>query len=226
MFKYIIDLIKRLPLPMLHPEGVPFVLLAAIIALGLNCMHWMGGVLGLGLTAFVYYFFRNPKRSPPSDPNVLLSPADGRISQIEQVPGPAELGLQDQTYTRVSVYMNVFNCHVNRLPSRGTIERVVYVPGKFLHASLDKASVHNERNYVQYQTNFGHSLVLVQIAGLIARRIVCKVQAGDTLNGTDEIGIIRFGSRVDVYLQDQYELTVNVGQKTIAGQTQLGQLKT
>ncbi len=178
------------------------------------------GLLSSIITIWVYYFFRDPERFSINDEDYLLSPADGIISQIIEIHGPPELGLEKQKFTRVSIFMNVFNCHVNRSPASGQIEQIYYKPGKFFNASLDKASNENERNYVKIKKTNGDDLVLVQIAGLIARRIVCDVEEKKEIKQGNRFGIIRFGSRVDLYFQ-KYKLLAKVNQKTIAGETLL-----
>ena len=174
--------------------------------------------LGVVATAWCAYFFRDPVRTVPRGEGLVISPADGRVSMIVDAVPPAELGLSDEPMTRVSIFMNVFNCHVNRVPVAGTIETIAYRPGLFLNAELDKASEDNERNAIIVNTGkerFG----VVQIAGLIARRIVGFVEEGDRLTVGERFGLIRFGSRVDVYLPDGYQPLVGVGQTTIAGET-------
>ena len=150
--------------------------------------------------------------------NYLLSPADGVVSQVLEVEGPKELGLENKKYKRVSIFMNVFNCHVNRMPASGKVEKIYYKPGKYLNASLDKASAENERNYIKIKNSNGEDLVLVQIAGLIARRIVCEVKENEEVKQGNKFGIIRFGSRVDLYF-DNYKILVRENQKTISGET-------
>ena len=162
--------------PKLHKEGYRFLAIAAAITFILLLISNFLGIISLILTIWVYYFFRDPERFTIQDENYLISPADGVISQITEVDGPKELGLEKKKYTRVSIFMNVFNCHVNRLPSSGKIDKIFYKPGKYLNASLDKSSDENERNYIKLINSNGDELVLVQIAGLIARRIVCDVQ--------------------------------------------------
>ena len=175
-------------------------------------------MLSFILTIWVYYFFRDPERFPINNENYLLSPADGVISQITEINGPIELGLNEKKYTRVSIFMNVFNCHVNRVPSSGKIDKIFYKPGKYFNASLDKASEENEKNYVKMKNSNGDELILVQIAGLIARRIVCQVNENEEMTQGAKFGIIRFGSRVDLYFEN-YELLIKKNQKTIAGET-------
>ena len=206
--------------PKLHKEGYKFLAIAAVITFILLLISNFLGSISFILTIWVYYFFRDPKRFPINDENYLLSPADGIISQIIETNGPSEIGLENKKYTRVSIFMNVFNCHVNRVPSSGKITQILHKPGKYINASLNKASEDNERNYVKMTNSNGDELILVQIAGLIARRIVCEQREGDKLNQGDRFGIIRFGSKVDLYLQN-YKLLVNKGQNTVAGETLL-----
>ena len=178
------------------------------------------GLLGLILTVWVYYFFRDPERISIEDENYLTSPADGEILMIHEVDGPKELGLEGKKFTKISIFMNVFDCHVNRTPCSGKISEILYKPGKFLNASLDKASEDNERNYYKIINNQDEEIIVVQIAGLIARRIVCESSKDQDLKQGDRIGMIRFGSRADVYFEN-YSPLVKIGQKTIAGETLL-----
>ena len=210
--------------PKLHKEGYRFVAIAAIATFVLLLLSKFFGLLSFALTMWVYFFFRNPDRYPINDENYLLSPADGVISQIVEINGPIELGLENKKYTRVSIFMNVFNCHVNRIPSSGKINQIFYKPGKYFNASLDKASEENERNYIKMSNNKGDELILVQIAGLIARRIVCETKENNEVKQGETFGIIRFGSRVDLYFEN-YELMVCKNQKTIAGETILAKKK-
>ena len=204
--------------PKLHKEGYRFLAIAAVITFILLLISNFIGIISFILTIWVYYFFRDPERYPISDDNYLTSPADGVISQITEVNGPKELGLEEKKFTRVSIFMNVFNCHVNRVPCSGKISQIFYKPGKYINANLDKSSEENERNYVKIKNSEGNDLVLVQIAGLIARRIVCDARENDEIKQGDKFGIIRFGSRVDLYFEN-YKLMVNKNQKTIAGET-------
>jgi len=204
--------------PKLHKEGYRFLAIAAIVTFILLLISKFFGIMSLIITIWVYYFFRDPERFPINDENYLLSPADGVISQITELNGPQELGLDNKKYTRVSIFMNVFDCHVNRVPSSGKITKIFYKPGEFINASLDKASEKNERNYVKMSNKNGDELILVQIAGLIARRIVCEKNENDEIKQGDRFGMIRFGSRVDLYFEN-YQLMVNTNQKTIAGET-------
>ena len=166
------------------------------------------------------YFFRDPDRVIIDDDNFLVSPADGEVIKIDEVDGLKELGIENKKLKKISIFMNVFDCHVNRTPCSGTVEEILYKPGKFLNASLDKASEDNERNYYKIKDSHGNSIVLVQIAGLIARRIVCETNKNQELKQGDRVGMIRFGSRADVYFEN-YETLVKIGQKTISGETLL-----
>ena len=204
--------------PKLHKEGYRFLTLAAVITFILLLISNFLGLIGFVLTVWVYYFFRDPERFPINDENYLLSPADGVVSQIIQTNGPSELGLENKKFTRISIFMNAFNCHVNRVPSSGKITKIFYKPGKYINASFDKASEENERNYVKMTNSNGEELILVQIAGLIARRIVCDVKENDETKQGDKFGIIRFGSRVDLYFEN-YQTLVRQNQKTISGET-------
>jgi phosphatidylserine decarboxylase len=209
--------------PPLHREGFRMLAIAVIINLLLIILNKTLGVFGFIITVWVYYFFRDPERYPINDDNFLVSPADGVISQIINTRGPKELNMEDTEYQRISVFMNVFNCHVNRVPVSGKILEIFYKPGKFFDASLDKASEHNERNLIRYKSVSGRNYAVVQIAGLIARRIVCDVKEGQSLNQGDRIGIIRFGSRVDLYFDVNYKILVRQGQKVIAGESLIAQ---
>ena len=202
----------------LHREGYRFVAIAAAITFILLLISKVLGLIGLVLSIWVYYFFRDPDRFPIQDENYLVSPADGKITQIVEVNGPKELGLEEKKYTRISIFMDVLCCHVNRAPYTGTIDKIFYKPGKYINATLDKASEDNERNYLQLKNSNGVEVIVVQVAGLIARRIVCDVKEGDTINQGERFGIIRFGSRVDLYFEN-YQLLVRQNQKTIAGET-------
>lgn len=207
-----------------HREGYPFIGIFVAVTLVLFLIWQPLGWVGVVLTVWCYYFFRDPERYTPQQPDLIISPADGVISLIEPAVPPVELGLGDAAMTRVSVFMNVFNCHVNRLPVAGKISAVSYRPGKFLNASLDKASVDNERNSVAVEMADGRKLAVVQIAGLVARRIVCDVKPGDVLETGERFGMIRFGSRLDVYLPDGVNPLVSLGQTMVAGETVLADL--
>jgi phosphatidylserine decarboxylase len=204
--------------PRLHKEGYRFLAIAAVITFILLLISNFFGIISSVVTIWVYYFFRDPERFPINDEKYLTSPADGVISQIKEINGPSELGLENKKFTRVSIFMNIFNCHVNRIPSTGKIKKIFYKPGKFINASLDKSSDENERNYVELENSNGDKLILVQIAGLIARRIICDATDGDEVKQGEKFGIIRFGSRVDLYFEN-YQLMVKTNQKTISGET-------
>ena len=204
--------------PKLHREGYRFLVIAAIATFIFLLISNFLGILAFVITVWIYYFFRDPERFPINNENYLVSPADGVISQIIETKGPAELGLENKKFTRVSIFMNVFNCHVNRVPCAGKISKIFYKPGKYLNASLDKSSEENERNFVKLENGTNEEIILVQIAGLIARRIVCEAKENEEVNQGDRFGIIRFGSRVDLYFENYIPL-VKVNQKTIAGET-------
>ena len=205
--------------PKVHPEGYKFLIISSIITLILLSISSFFGLIFIFITIWVYYFFRDPERIVLEDSNYLVSPADGRISSISEVKGPIELGLDNKQFTKVSIFMNVFDCHVNRSPSNGEIEEIFYKPGKFLNASLDKASEENERNYFKIKdNNTNENIVVVQIAGLIARRIVTQVQKTQKVKQGERLGMIRFGSRVDIYFS-QRNLMVKIGQNVIAGES-------
>ena len=204
--------------PKLHKEGYRFLVIAAVITFVLLLISKLLGLLAFIITIWVYYFFRDPERFSINNDNYLVSPADGVISQIIETNGPAELGLDVKKFTRVSIFMNVFNCHVNRSPVTGKVTQIFYKAGKFLNASLDKASEDNERNYIRLNNANGEDVVLVQIAGLIARRIVCDVNEKDEIKQGERFGIIRFGSRVDLYFEN-YELLVQKNQISVSGET-------
>lgn len=208
----------------MHPEGIRFVAIFAAISVGLFLFSPFLGWIGTGLTVWCYYFFRDPKRTTPSRDGLIVSPADGIVSLIERAVPPAELGMPSDALTRVSVFMNVFNCHVNRSPVAGQITAVAYRPGKFFNASLDKASVDNERNSICIEMADTRQIAVVQIAGLVARRIVCFVKPGVPTQTGERFGLIRFGSRVDVYLPDGVAPLVSVGQTMVAGETVLADL--
>lgn len=208
----------------MHPEGRKFVAIFAAITLVLFLIWDVLGWVGVGLTIWCYYFFRDPERVSPQGDGLVLSPADGIVSLIEPAVPPSELGLPDTPLTRVSVFMSVFNCHINRAPVAGEITAVSYRPGKFFNASLDKASSDNERNSLVIRRDDGQDIVVVQIAGLVARRIVCFVKPSDRVVSGERFGLIRFGSRLDVYLPQGVTPRVSVGQTMIAGETVLADL--
>ena len=204
--------------PKIHKEGYKFLaisILATFVVLFFS--NFFGSILIL-ITVWVYYFFRDPERYSINDDKFLVSPADGLITDISERSGPVELRLENTTYTRVSIFMNVFNCHVNRTPISGKVEEIYYKPGKFLNASLDKASEENERNYFKIKTSSGEEIIIVQIAGLIARRIVCQVEQDQELKQGERIGMIRFGSRVDIYFKNK-NILAKLGQNVVAGES-------
>jgi phosphatidylserine decarboxylase len=203
----------------MHPEGWKFVPVFAGVTLVLFWLWQPLGWIGLGLTVWCYYFFRDPKRLVPLNKGLLVSPADGVVSLIERAVPPEELGLGPDALVRVSVFMSVFNCHVNRAPIAGKVTAVAYRPGKFLNASLDKASLDNERNAIAIQMEDGRHIAVVQIAGLVARRIMWWVKPGDALRTGERFGLIRFGSRLDVYLPEGLQPQVALGQTMIAGES-------
>ena len=210
--------------PKLHKEGYRFLAIAGVATFVLLLISKFLGILSLIITIWIYYFFRDPERFSINDENYLLSPADGVISHIIDVNGPEELGLENKKFTRVSIFMNVFDCHVNRIPSSGKIDKIFYKSGKYINASFNKASDENERNYVKMTNSNGDELVFVQIAGLIARRIVCEIKENDETKQGNKFGMIRFGSRVDLYFNN-YQSMVNINQKTIAGETIIARKK-
>ena len=206
--------------PKIHAEGYKFLVIAGIITIVFYIFSNFLGLMGLVLTVWVYYFFRDPERVIIDDDNYLVSPADGEVIKVEEVDGPKELGLENKKFKKISVFMNVFDCHVNRTPCAGKIEEILYKPGKFVNASLDKASEDNERNYFKIKDPHNNDIIVVQIAGLVARRIVCESNKDQELKQGDRIGMIRFGSRADIYYEN-YEPLVKVGQKAISGETLL-----
>ena len=204
--------------PKIHAEGYKFLVIAGVITLVFYIFSDFLGLIGFVLTIWVYYFFRDPERVIIDDDNYLVSPADGEVIKVEETDGPKELGLENQKFNKISIFMNVFDCHVNRTPCRGSIEEILYKPGKFFNASLDKASEDNERNYFKIKDSFDNKIIVVQIAGLIARRIVCEANKEQVLTQGERIGMIRFGSRVDIYYEN-YQPLVKIGQKAISGET-------
>ena len=206
--------------PKIHTEGYRFLIISGVVTLVLYALSTLLGLLGLVITIWVYYFFRDPDRTSINDDKYLVSPADGEIIKVEEVDGPKELGLEDRKFKKISIFMNVFDCHVNRTPCSGKIDEILYKPGKFLNASLDKASEDNERNYYKIKNVDGEDIIVVQIAGLIARRIVCESSKDQELKQGERIGMIRFGSRADVYYEN-YEPLVKIGQTAVAGETLL-----
>jgi phosphatidylserine decarboxylase len=204
--------------PKLHSEGYKFLVIAVVLTIIFYSFSNFLGLVGLVLTIWVYYFFRDPERVIIEDDNYLVSPADGEVIKVEEVNGPKELGLENKKFNKISIFMNVFDCHVNRTPCAGLVEEILYKPGKFLNASLDKASEDNERNYYKIKDPHGNEIVIVQIAGLIARRIVCETNKNQDLKQGERIGMIRFGSRADIYYEN-YQPLVKIGQRAISGET-------
>ena len=206
--------------PKIHSEGYKFIVIFSIATIVLYFINSFLGLVGLMLSIWCYYFFRDPERESINDENYLTSPADGLIVQVLETNGPKELGLEKNKFTKISIFMNVFDCHVNRSPCSGKVLETLYKPGKFLNASLDKSSEDNERNYYKIKNSFGEDIIVVQIAGLIARRIVNETSTNQDLYQGSRIGMIRFGSRVDLYFENFVPL-VKVNQKAIAGETLL-----
>ena len=206
--------------PKIHSECYKFLVIAGFITLVFYSFSDFIGLIGLVLTILVYYFFIDPERVIIENDNYLVSPADGEVIKVEDVYGPNELCLENKKFKKISIFMNVFDCHVNRTPCAGKISEILYKPGKFLNASFDKASEENERNYYKIKDPHNNDIIVVQIAGLVARRIVCETNKDQELRQGDRIGMIRFGSRADVYYEN-YEPLVKVGQKAISGETLL-----
>ena len=206
--------------PKVHSEGYRFLVIFVISTIILYFIHGFLGFIGIVLTIWCYYFFRDPERVSINDDNYLTSPADGLVLQVIETNGPKELGLENKKFTKISIFMNVFDCHVNRSPCSGKVLEILYKPGKFLNASLDKASEDNERNYYKIQNNLGEEVIVVQIAGLIAKRIVTETSVDKEVQQGSRIGMIRFGSRADIFFEN-YKPLVKINQKTIAGETLL-----
>ena len=206
--------------PKIHQEGYKFIIIATLITVVLYLISNFLGLVGLVFTIWVYYFFRDPERVSINDENYLVSPADGLVVDVLETNGPKELGLENRNFKKISIFMNAFDCHVNRSPCSGKVSDIIYVSGKFLNASLDKASEDNERNYYNIKNKQGEDIIVVQIAGLIARRIVSEASKDQELQQGSRIGMIRFGSRVDIYFEN-YNPLVKVNQKAIAGETLL-----
>ena len=204
--------------PKIHDEGYKFLVIFVAVTIILYFINGFLGFIGFVLTIWCYYFFRDPERISIGDENYLTSPADGEVLQVMETEGPKELGLENRKFKKVSIFMNVFDCHVNRSPCSGKVSEILYKPGKFINASLDKASEDNERNYYKIKNSQGEDIIVVQIAGLIARRIVTETSIDQELQQGTRIGMIRFGSRADLFFEN-YEPLVQVGQKTIAGET-------
>ncbi len=204
--------------PKIHNEGYKFIVIFVVSTIILYFIHGFLGFVGLVLTIWCYYFFRDPDRVSIGDDNYLTSPADGLVLQVLETNGPKELGLENKKFKKVSIFMNVFDCHVNRSPCIGKVSEILYKPGKFINASLDKASEDNERNYYKIINSYGEDIIVVQIAGLVARRIVSEISTDQDLEQGSRIGMIRFGSRADLYFENYVPL-VKVNQRTIAGET-------
>ena len=204
--------------PKIHDEGYKFLVIFVIATIILYFINGFLGFVGFVLTIWCYYFFRDPERIAIGDENYLTSPADGEVLQVTETDGPKELNLENKKFKKISIFMNVFDCHVNRSPCSGKISEILYKPGKFINASLDKASEDNERNYYKIKNSNDEDVIVVQIAGLVARRIVTEASTDQELKQGTRIGMIRFGSRADLYFEN-YEPLVKVGQKTIAGET-------
>ena len=205
-------------LPKIHNEGYKFIIIFVFATIILYLVNGFLGFVGLVLTIWCYYFFRDPERISIQDDNYLVSPADGVVLQVLDTNGPKELGLENRKFKKISIFMNAFDCHVNRSPCAGMVSDILYKPGKFINASFDKASEDNERNYYKIKNKQNEDIVVVQIAGLIARRIVTEVHKDQELEQGKRIGMIRFGSRADVYFEN-YDPLVKINQKTIAGET-------
>jgi phosphatidylserine decarboxylase len=218
------DAIRQAVLIPIHREGWPFIACFAVATLVLFLLSQPLGWIGVGLTAWCAYFFRNPDRVTPTRAGLIVSPADGIVQRIEAAEPPRELAMEPGPRQRVSVFMNVFDVHVNRIPADGRIAAVVYHPGRFVNASLDKASEHNERNALRLALPTGQEIAVVQIAGLIARRIKCDVETNRAVRAGERFGIIRFGSRVDVYLPPGVNALVAEGQRSVGGETVLADL--
>ncbi len=208
--------------PKIHTEGYKFLVISGIISIIFLSINSFLGAIAIIINIWVYYFFRDPDRVIIDNENYLVSPADGEVIKVEETNGPKELNLENQKFNKISIFMNVFDCHVNRTPCAGKIEEIFYKPGKFFNASLDKASEDNERNYYKIKDNFDNNIVVVQIAGLVARRIVCETNKDQNVTQGERIGMIRFGSRVDIYYEN-YNPLVKIGQKAISGETLLAQ---
>ena len=204
--------------PKIHDEGYKFIVIFGLVTIILYFISNFLGLVGLVLTIWCYYFFRDPERFPINDENYLVSPADGLVLQVQDTDGPKELNMEGKKFTKVSIFMNVFDYHVNRTPCSGKLTEMIYKPGMFLNASFDKASEDNERKYYKITNSVGEDVIVVQIAGLIARRIVSEVSENSELKQGEKIGMIRFGSRADLYFNN-YTPLVKINQRTIAGET-------
>ena len=217
------ELLKPVLVP-INRDGWPFIAAFAVVTVVLAIVWQPLGWIGAALTGWCTYFFRDPPRVTPTRPGLVVSPADGIVQMIQPALPPEDLGLAPQPLTRISVFMNVFDVHVNRSPVSGTVAKLAYRPGKFFNASLDKASEFNERQAIRLRLEDGRDLAVVQIAGLVARRIRCDLQQGQAVRTGERFGLIRFGSRLDVYLPEGVSPLVAVGQTTIAGETVIADL--
>jgi phosphatidylserine decarboxylase len=215
---HLIETIKSVFVP-IHPAGWPFIAIFAAVTAGLAFVSTGLGYIGVILTLWCVYFFRNPKRVSPVKDGLIISPADGVVQKIVTMMPPSELNLSEEERVRVSVFLNVFNVHVNRVPASGEITYLHYHAGLFLNANLDKASEDNERQCIVMRTNDGHDIGFVQIAGLVARRILCDLKLGQKLSVGDVFGLIRFGSRMDIFLPPKVQPLVNIGQIMVAGES-------
>ncbi len=203
----------------INKEGHMFVAIFFAVSVGLFFVSEPLGWAGLILTAWCLYFFRDPERVVPDEKGVLVSPADGTVCLVMEATPPAELGMGDEPRTRISIFLSVFNVHVNRAPAAGEVTNVAYVPGKFLNAAAEEASEENERQLIRMKTEDGHDIAFAQVAGLVARRILCDLEVGQTVERGERFGLIRFGSRTDIYLDKGQQPTVAVGQTMIGGET-------
>lgn len=219
---HLLETIKAVLVP-IHRAGYPFIASFALVSLFLSLLWPFLGFMGLVLTLWCIYFFRDPERMVPTRPGLVVSPGDGVIQQIVEVVPPAELDLGSELHTRISIFLNVFDVHVNRIPAAGKIHKLHYIPGLFVNASLDKASSDNERQLVTIDTHDGVRIGVVQIAGLVARRIICDLHEGQEVKRGERFGLIRFGSRVDVYLPKEVEILALEDQRAIGGETVLAQ---
>lgn len=218
---------KQYIFPNIHPDGWKFVWAAAAISVILLMIKEEIGILGLLITVFVFYFFRDPERYTPQNESLVISPADGVVNAISKCPPPPELNMGTEPVTKISIFLSLFNVHINRVPVSGTVDKLVYIPGKFLSASLDKSSEENERQLIKMTSSYKNMpIAFAQIAGLVARRILCDLKEGETVKSGQKFGLIRFGSRADVYLPKGVEPLVMCGQETVAGETVLADLST
>ncbi len=214
-----IDLLKMVSFP-IHKEGYKFILIFGLATIILALFSDTIGLIGFVLTLWCIFFFRDPERVIPVEENVLVSPADGYVTRVEYgVEAPAELGWSNKKVNKISIFLNVFNVHVNRVPIAGTVTKIIYTPGKFLSANLDEASTENERNLAVIKTKNGQEIAFAQVAGLVARRIVSDLKEGQTVKTGDRYGIIRFGSRADLYLPEDMQIKILIGQTMIGGES-------